>query len=124
MKKLFENIILSIEDCPRDEKAEELLLPNAVIIGSFGAFKDWTSLKSVYFGPDITRIGAGTFDGCTSLTDVWFPLFDENKIVEIEDNAFRNCPNQITFHIFASALKNKYLNAYARKHGFRVVGMI
>ena len=89
------------------------------------AFKDCVNLKDVYFGPNIKIIDYGAFDCCTSLTDVWFAILEENQEIIISDNAFRNCDtSKITFHIFASALKNKSLNEYAEKHGIRVTGMI
>lgn len=91
---------------------------------SANAFKDCTSLEGIFFGYDITRISHGAFENCKALKDVWFAIIDEDKIVEIADDAFRDCNQDITFHIFATAIRNKYLNRYARKHGFRVEGMI
>ena len=95
----------------------------ALFVGA-GAFSNCDSLTDVYFGYDITRISHGAFENCKSLTDVWFAIIDEDKLIEIADDAFRDCPQQITFHIFATAIKNKYLNNYAKKHNFRVEGMI
>ena len=107
-----------------NEEIEEVEAVDAVAILSTGAFKNCTNLKDIYFGLDITRIGHGTFEGCTSLKDVWFAIIDEDKIIEIADDAFRDLTQPITFHIFASAVKNKYLNEYAKKHGFKVEGML
>jgi len=87
------------------------------------AFGGCKNLTDIYFGLDITRISNGAFENCVSLKDVWFAITDENKIIEIADDAFRGCKD-ITFHIFGSAIKNKYLNSYAKKHGFKVVSMI
>lgn len=97
---------------------------NVVGVLSFGAFKDCTNLKEIFFGADISRIGHGAFKGCTSLTDVWFAVIDKNKLIEIAEDAFDNCPNQITFHIFATARQHKILNDYARRHNFKVAGTI
>jgi hypothetical protein len=112
------------QDIKKDTNVEELSLTETMVIYSGGAFRGFTSLTNVYFGLDITRIGNGTFRDCKSLTDVWFAITDENKIIEIADDAFDGCDKPITFHIFATALKNKSLNEYAKKHGFRVTGMI
>ena len=106
-----------------DKELETIGLDNALFVGS-GAFKDCTSLTDVYFGYDISRISHGAFENCKTLKDVWFAIIDEDKIIEIADDAFRDCNQNITFHIFATAIKNKYLNRYAHKHGFRVEGMI
>ena len=107
-----------------NQELEEIGLVNVAFIFSGGAFSNCKNLKSVFFGVDITRIGNRTFDGCTSLTDLWFAITDENKFIEIAEDAFVNCPQQITFHIFASATRNKYLNEYARRHHIRVVSCI
>lgn len=87
------------------------------------AFKDCKNLKEITFGLDITRISNAAFENCTSLKDVRFAITDEDKIIEIADDAFSGCKD-VTFHIFASAIKNKYLNNYAKKHDFKVVSMI
>ena len=97
---------------------------HTVAVLSSGAFKNCTSLTDIYFGLDITRIGHGAFSNCTSLKDVWFAIIDEDKFIEIADDAFDGCSKDITFHIFGSAINNKYLNRYAKKHGFHVVGMM
>ena len=106
-----------------DEELETIGLENALFVGN-GAFKNCTSLTDVYFGFDISRISHGAFENCKSLKDVWFAIIDEDKIVEIADDAFRDCNQDITFHIFGTAINNKFLNKYARKHGYRVVGMM
>ena len=106
-----------------NQEIEEVGMINTMVIFSAGAFRNCQSLKSVYFGLDISRIGNGTFIDCKNLRDVWFAIIDEDKIVEIADDAFDGCKD-ITFHIFATAINNKYLNRYAKKHGFKVVGMI
>lgn len=107
-----------------NQEIEEVDMIKTVMIGSASAFANCKSLKRVYFGLDISRIGNNTFANCPSLTDVYFAITDEDKIIEIADDAFNGSNKDITFHIFATALKNKYLNNYARKHGYRVVGMI
>ena len=118
------NYLIKCDEYRDNHDVETIALHNAIVVSSGGAFKNCTNLREVFFGVDISRIGHGTFANCTSLTDVWFPIIDEGKIIEIANDAFRGCPNKITFHIFATALKNKYLNEYAKKHGFKVVGMI
>ena len=107
-----------------NKEIKNLGLINAIVVSSSGAFADCESLENVYFGLDITRIGNGTFQNCKNLTDVYFAITDKDKIVEIAEDAFAGCPKQITFHIFASAIANKHLNQYARRHNFKVEGMI
>lgn len=119
-----QNAIIKPEDFVNDKDAEEIEVFEAVIVQSFGAFRGFEKLHDVRFGPDITRIGHGTFRDCKNLTGVWFALLDETKFVEIAEDAFEGCEQQITFHIFGSAVRNKFLNDYARRHGFRVEGMM
>lgn len=106
-----------------NKNIKEVEAADAVFVGA-GAFKNCSSLEGIFFGYDITRISHGAFENCTSLKDVWFAIIDKDKIVEIADDAFRDCKQDITFHIFGTAIDNKYLNRYARKHGFRVAGMM
>ena len=106
------------------KEVNKLALTDTVALLSGGVFKDYEVLTDVYFGLDISRIGNRTFENCKLLTDVWFAITDENKYIEIAEDAFRGCDKPITFHIFATAKKNKCLNEYASKHGFKVVGMI
>ena len=106
-----------------NKNIKEVEAADAVFVGA-GAFKDCSSLEDIFFGYDITRISHGAFENCTSLKDIWFAIIDKDKIIEIADDAFRDCKQDITFHIFGTAIDNKYLNCYARKHGFRVVGMM
>ena len=107
-----------------NHEIEEVDLFNVMAISSSEAFSNCENLRSVYFGLDITRIGNRTFVNCKNLTDVWFGITDKNKFIEIAEDAFYGCEQQITFHIFMSAIDNKYLNNYARRHGFKVTGMI
>lgn len=102
---------------------EEVGADDTVFVGA-SAFKDCASLKNIYFGYDITRISHGAFENCKSLTDVWFAIIDEDKFIEIAEDAFRDCPKEITFHIFVTAKKNRYLNEYAKRHGFKVDSML
>jgi len=106
-----------------DETLKTVGAADAVMVGA-GAFRNCTNLTDIYFGYDISRISHGAFENCKSLKDVWFAIIDEDKIVEIAEDAFRDCDQEITFHIFGSAIKNKYLNSYARRHHYRVVGMM
>ena len=106
-----------------DDSIKTVGAENALFVGG-SAFKNCTNLTDVYFGYDITRISHGAFENCKSLKDVWFAIIDEDKIVEIAEDAFIDCEQEITFHIFGTAIKNKYLNSYARRHHFRVVGMM
>lgn len=119
---LIEDEIIKARSYCDNQDIEEVCLNNALFVGP-SAFAN-SSIKDAKFGFDITRISHGAFADCKSLTDVWFAIIDVNKIIEIADDAFRGCEQPITFHIFASALKHKYLNDYAKKHGFRVMGMI
>ena len=107
-----------------NKEIKKLYLTNAKTIYSEGKFAGCESLEKVYFGMPISNIGSLSFANCDSLTDVWFPIIDENQKIDIAENAFEGCKKQITFHIFASAVKNKSLNDYANRHGFLVVGMI
>ena len=52
-----------------------------------GAFKNCTTLKSIYIPDTVTRIEAYAFDGCTNLETV---RFSEN-LTSIGGAAFRNC---------------------------------
>lgn len=116
--------IINSNQNANNKEIESLSLTETLCICSCGSFENCTSLKNVYFGLDISRIGNRTFANCKNLTDVWFAITDENKIVEIAEDAFYGCSKQITFHIFVSAIKNKYLNEYAKRHNFKVAGMI
>ena len=106
-----------------DKELETAAIGDALFVGA-GAFSNCESLTDVYFGFDISRISHGAFENCKSLKDVWFAIIDEDKIIEIADDAFRDCKQDITFHIFGTGINNKYLNRYAHKHHFRVVGMM
>ena len=116
--------IISTSKYQGSKNIESLALPNTMFITSNCVFSRCKKLKNVYFGLDITRIGNRAFAECPSLTDVYFGITDKDKIVEIAEDAFADNNQDITFHIFVSALDNKYLNNYARKHHFKVVGMI
>ncbi len=120
----IKEVFITTKEFKNNKAIKNLGLVNAMVVCSAGAFANCESLENVYFGLDITRIGNGTFENCKNLTDVWFAITDKDKIVEIAEDAFRGCPKRITFHIFASARDNKYLNDYAKRHNFRVVGMI
>lgn len=125
MKELFiKDEFVKGEQYQGNKDIEEVGMVDAVMVLSYGIFKDCTSLKRVYFGLDITRIGNATFENCTSLTDVYFAITDAHKIVEIGEDAFRGCNQPIIFHICVPAVHNKSLNEYAKRHGFKVVGMI
>ena len=125
MKELrIDDVLVHSDDYRNNQEVEEVRLLYAYAVLSFSTFSHCSNLKNVYFGLDITRIGHRTFEYCTSLTDVWFPIVDENKIIEIASDAFIGCPKNLTFHVFASAVKNKSINDFARKHGFRVESMI
>lgn len=125
MKPLeIKNEFIKSREFENNKEIEEVDLFNTMVIFSSKAFAGCENLKNVYFGLDITRIGNQTFADCKNLTDVWFAITDKDKYIEIAEDAFWGCEKQITFHIFASARDNKYLNEYARKHGFKVVGMI
>ena len=125
MKQLqINDLFIKREQYRGNSEIEEVEMFDTIAILSSGAFRECSSLKSVFFGLDISRIGHGAFQDCKSLKDVWFEIIDENKFIEIAEDAFDGCPKDITFHIFASATKNKYLNDYAKRHGFKVVGMM
>ena len=115
MEKLsIKDLVINKYGYENNKNIKEVEAADTVFVGA-GAFKDCSNLEGIFFG---------AFENCKSLKDVWFAIIDEDKIVEIADDAFRDCNQDITFHIFATAIKNKYLNKYARKHGFRVEGMI
>ena len=120
----IEHEIINTTKYQGNKNIESLVLPSAFLISSNSVFSKCEKLKEVYFGLDITRIGNRAFAECPSLTDVYFGITDKNKIIEIAEDAFADSNKNITFHIFASALNNRYLNDYARRHNFRVVGMI
>ena len=118
------NIIISKDEFRDNKEVESISVADAYLVQSGGAFQNCSNLKDVYFGMDITRIGHGSFRNCKKLTDVWFAIIDKNKFIEIAEDAFWDCKNEITFHIFASAIDNFYLNDYARRHHFKVETMI
>ena len=122
-RKSIKDLVINKYSYENNINIKEVEAADTVFVGA-GAFKNCSSLESIFFGFDISRISHGAFENCKSLKDVWFAIIDEDKIVEIADDAFRDCNQNITFHIFATAIKNKYLNRYAHKHGFRVEGMI
>ena len=125
MEKLeIKDAFIKTDEYRGNKEIKELGLINAVAILAGNVFAECDALESVFFGLDITRISNGTFRDCKSLTDVWFAITDKDKIIEIAEDAFDGCKKPITFHIFASAIDNKYLNRYARSHGFQVTGMI
>ena len=124
MEKIsVKDLVINKNSYENNINIREVEAADTVFVGA-NAFKNCTSLEGIFFGYDITRISHGAFENCKALKDVWFAIIDEDKIVEIADDAFRDCNQDITFHIFATAIKNKYLNRYAHKHGFRVEGMI
>ena len=116
-----DNFIKLAEYCKNNEIEQVQAVDTLFVLPC--AFKDRKNLKEITFGLDITRISNAAFENCTSLKDVWFAITDEDKIIEIADDAFAGCKD-VTFHIFGSAIKNKYLNNYAKKHDFKVVSMI
>ena len=116
-----DNFIKLAEYCKNNEIEQVQAVDTLFVLPC--AFKDCKNLKEITFGLDITRISNAAFENCTSLKDVRFAITDEDKIIEIAEDAFNGC-NDVTFHIFGSAIKNKYLNNYAKKHGFKVISMI
>lgn len=124
MEKIsVKGLVIDSNNYENNINIKEVEAADAVFVGAH-AFKNCTSLEGVFFGYDISRISHGAFENCKALKDVWFAIIDEDKIIEIADDTFRGCNQDITFHIFGTAIKNKYLNRYARKYGFRVEGMI
>ena len=125
MKSIYKNkAIIARDEFKNNQEVESIGVDRAFLVQSGGAFENCSNLKDVYFGMDITRIGHGSFQNCKNLTDVWFAIIDKNKFVEIAEDAFWGCEKEITFHIFASAIDNFYLNDYAKRHHFRVESMI
>ena len=116
-----DNFIKLAEYCKNEEIEQVQAVDTLFVLPC--AFKDCKNLKEITFGLDITRISNAAFENCTSLKDVRFAITDEEKIIEIAEDAFNGC-NDVTFRIFASAIKNKCLNRYAKKHNIRVVSMI
>ena len=55
-------------------------------------------LQQHEFGDGEIIIEYGAFDCCINLKDIHFMFKPETKIV-IDDEAFRNTPQQITFHV-------------------------
>ena len=56
---------------------------NAVTVGSF---ENFTMLKSVHFGKNVTQIDNSAFSGCANLSEISF----ENSNVQIGSSAFKN----------------------------------
>ena len=116
--------IVTTDEFKNNKEIKKALFVNAKRIAPQGKFSGCENLEEVGFEIPISKIGSRSFADCKSLTDVWFAIVDENQKIEIAEDAFDGCEKKITFHIFASALGNKSLNDYARRHGFFVVGMV
>ena len=94
--------------------------PNPVRIG-IGAFKDCRSLKAIDFDDGVGEIiiEGGAFDCCINLKDIHFMFKPETKVV-IDDEAFRNTPQQITFHVPAYKETFAGLEEFAKKHNYKI----
>ena len=103
-----------------NQEIESVRLPNPVRICA-GAFKDCRSLKSVGFdfGDGDITIEYGAFDCCINLKDIHLMLKPEVNI-KIDDEAFRNTDQQITFHVPAFKEVFKGLDEFARKHNYKI----
>ena len=103
-----------------NQEIESVKLPNPVRIGP-AAFKDCRSLQSVDFdfGSGEIIIEYGAFDCCVNLKDIHFMFKPETKIV-IDDEAFRNTPQQITFHVPAYKETFAGLEEFAKKHNYLI----
>lgn len=88
----------SFVDC---SSLESLNIPSRVEeIGDF-AFQNCTSLKNITIPNNTNSIGRRAFYNCTSLTDV----FIKNEIpVEIENQIFDNCSNDLTIWLQRGSL--------------------
>ncbi len=124
MKEIDDRSLFIQQDAYSGNKEIETAYVTKAIALTAGAFEGCSSLKQVYFGLDIARIGDHAFADCENLTDVYFAIIDADKLIEIASTAFEGCKKEIVFHIGVSALKHPYLNAYAKRHGFRVTGML
>ena len=125
MKSLIcHKTVVSKNEFKNNTEVESIDVTDAYLVQSGGAFENCINLKEVSFGRDITRIGHLSFNNCINLKDVWFLIIDENKIIEIAEDAFNGCEKQITFHIFGNAINNNHLNEYAKRHNFRVESMM
>ena len=61
-------------------------------------FMSWNDVNSVNILPEITRIGAGAFDGCSNLSNISIP----EGVTAIGNDAFRDCSSLSSISIPAS----------------------
>ena len=117
--KLKDPVIKEGQFC-NNQEIETVRLPNPVKVCA-GAFKDCRSLKSVHFdfGDGDVVIEYGAFDCCINLKDIHFMLKKEAHI-KIDDEAFRNTDQQITFHVPAFKEVFEGLEDFAKKHNYKI----
>ena len=100
-----------------NQLVSRFIFPYATSIG-VSAFKDCRSLTHICFGFDLKSIDFGAFDGCIALKDIDFMVKDENDVISISEDAFRNTNQEITFNI--PLFGNKSLEEYAKRHRFNI----
>lgn len=92
----------------------ELTLEEVETIGS-NTFKNFASLSTITFNPNLTSIGNNAFDGCGSLTKIIFAWGSPMTQFTIGTDAFLNCfslgefefPSQCeSYTVGATCLKN------------------
>ena len=119
-KKIYEKLGL--------DKIESLRVPSCIDSLKEDAFKDNKALKSVFISKGVTSIGAGAFEGCTSLEEISFEENSELKKIcarafsktalrvvenlpeslkEIEEFAFKGCESLVRIFIPKKVLRLK-----------------
>ncbi len=97
-----------------NDKVFALMIPSTVVSVEKGAFENCPNLATVALNNGIERIGENAFYGCSALTDIVYPVFDENNrydnglttLTEIGKKAFA-----------ATALTTVVLPSYLRSVG-------
>ena len=117
LKKInFRRTIPVISDglCRNCEELEGFQLSDKTTRIGAGAFSGCVSLTSAVMRGGVRTIGAGAFRGCVSLRSVKLSA----GISEIAEDAFENCPNA-TFY----CEEGTYAHQYVQDHGFKFVLM-
>ena len=87
---------------------ESVNLPDSITyIGDY-AFTDCDKLKEIILSDNLTSIGRAAFYNCDSLESVKFP--DSVTETEIDEHAFKDCPNLIKVTMSEELFEKYFLN--------------
>ena len=73
-----------------------------------GTFSGCTSLTSITIPNSVTSIGGGAFSGCTSLTSITLP----NSVTSINEGVFQNCKNLENVYCYAEKIPSTQKDAF------------